>query len=121
MLKHFIRIFTEAISPEITLFVSGLRSHCLQPNCLHGGNVSGDNLTMYAHMQIASTLKIYNNIIIGIYFYFINFTSKIFIFRCTPTIGTILFFAMFLISGFSFREHFHFFLLIYQYLFCLLS
>ena len=29
--------------------VLGLRSHCLQPNCLHGGNVSGSNLTMYTH------------------------------------------------------------------------
>ena len=43
----------------------GLRSHCLQPNCLRGVNVTGGNLTTYTHMQIASTEQY-------IYIYFDN-------------------------------------------------
>ena len=37
----------------------GLRSHCLQPNCLYGGNVSRGNLKIYTHMQIAFTKNIH--------------------------------------------------------------
>ena len=36
---------------------TGLRSHCLQPNCLYRGNVSGGNLTKYAHTCILPPLK----------------------------------------------------------------
>ena len=48
----------EALTPWCRYITIGLRSHRLQPNCLHGGNVSGGNFTIYTHMQIASTKKI---------------------------------------------------------------
>ena len=35
----------------------GLRSYCLQPNFLHGGNVSGGNLTVYTHMEFTKKFK----------------------------------------------------------------
>ena len=45
-----------------TVFFGGggeivLRSYCLQPNFLHGGNVSGGNLTVYTHMEFIKKFK----------------------------------------------------------------